>query len=235
MLQPLRKVRADNPSADRELVAALNATRIGRGHKPAAARVLSAGSGTIYPMAELRELSRSIWVNLGGALLIPVAILVLAHPERFNVVAAVALSGSVLGLLVVGVAIGQAALRTYPAGVWAVLSFLGVNFVVTFAALYWAFGVSSNFTKHLSVVDAFYFTLGTLSTAGTGSLALISQVARVLQAIQMVMDMIFLLFTLAAVLGRAVTVVGQPGPRWRDRSRPTPNLTSPQEPESTLD
>lgn len=71
---------------------------------------------------------------------------------------------------------------------------LGVLFVAVFARLYRILSLSApdSFSEPLSLIDSWFYTLGTLSTAGTGDLAPKGDAAKVLTMVQMVANFAFI-------------------------------------------
>jgi hypothetical protein len=79
-----------------------------------------------------------------------------------------------------------------------------------FSYMYWAYGTTSDFSVSLSHLDAFYFSLGTLTTAGTGNISAISETARRLQSLQMGIDFILIGFVVVLVLTRYSNLLDRP-------------------------
>lgn len=79
-----------------------------------------------------------------------------------------------------------------------------------FSYMYWAYGATSDFSVSLSHLDAFYFSLGTLTTAGTGNISAISETARRLQSLQMGIDFILIGFVVVLVLTRYSNLLDRP-------------------------
>ena len=71
-----------------------------------------------------------------------------------------------------------------------------------FSYMYWSYGAANNFNITLSHLDAFYFTLGTLTTAGTGNISAISETTRGLQTLQMGLGWGIIGFVVVLVLTR---------------------------------
>lgn len=79
-----------------------------------------------------------------------------------------------------------------------------------FAYMYWAYGTTRDFSVPLSHLDAFYFTLGTLTTAGTGNISAISETGRGLQTLQMGLDLVLIGFVVALTLARYSNLLDRP-------------------------
>ena len=102
----------------------------------------------------------------------------------------------VLGVLVTS-------FRDYPIWVLAMFVFVGfASLTLIFSAFYWEYGQYGNFNLRLSHLDAFYFTLGTLSTAGTGNIVATSEATRAVQSIQMVVDFGYILVVAGVLVSR---------------------------------
>jgi hypothetical protein len=63
--------------------------------------------------------------------------------------------------------------------------------VIDFAYLYYILGIGSNFSQHLSHLDAVYLSLGIFTTAGSGSIYPASELTRGLVIIQYIIDVVF--------------------------------------------
>ena len=80
-----------------------------------------------------------------------------------------------------------------------------VSLLLMFASVYYVMGQvdPSNFTQHLTRVDALYFTVTTFSTVGFGDISASSQPARIVVIVQIITDLI-VLGTVAKLLLGAV-------------------------------
>jgi Ion channel len=79
-----------------------------------------------------------------------------------------------------------------------------------FSYMYWAYGTAGNFNITLSHLDAFYFTLGTLTTAGTGNISSISETARGIQTLQMGLGWGLIAFVVVLILTRYSNLLDRP-------------------------
>lgn len=82
---------------------------------------------------------------------------------------------------------------------------LGVLFVGVFARSYRILSVSApdSFTQPLSVVDSYYYALGTLSTTGTGTLAAVGDVAKMFTMGQIIANLAFIGLVVRVLSGAA--------------------------------
>jgi hypothetical protein len=122
-----------------------------------------------------------------------------------------------------------------------VLAYFLALLLEIFTDLYWSYGTSKNFTIPLSHLDAFYFTLGTLTT-GTGNISAISETSRGIQTAQMGFDFLLIGFILALLITRYSTLFDRPRrglppglvplepAHSSDRGEPSPDAITPNHP-----
>lgn len=119
----------------------------------------------------------------------------------------------VAAAILVGVSVWQvmAIIRADEPGLRAIeaLAVIAPLYLLVFAAIYFLMGHNdpSNFTQHLTRLDALYFTVTVFATVGFGDISAVSQTARSIVTIQMVLNLILLgagvrLLTMAVKHGR---------------------------------
>lgn len=91
-----------------------------------------------------------------------------------------------------------------------VLAYVFSLLLQLFSYMYWSYGTTNNFNITLSHLDAFYFTLGTLTTAGTGNIAAISETTRGLQTLQMAFGWALIGFVVVLILTRYSNLLDRP-------------------------
>jgi hypothetical protein len=91
-----------------------------------------------------------------------------------------------------------------------VLAYVFSLLLQLFSYMYWSYGTVNNFNITLSHLDAFYFTLGTLTTAGTGNISAISETTRGLQALQIGLGWGLIAFVVVLILTRYSNLLDRP-------------------------
>jgi Ion channel len=93
---------------------------------------------------------------------------------------------------------------------------LGIGFLATFSTIvtafsvfYWQLGYPPNFNIELSILDAVYFAVGTLSTAGTGNIVATSEAVRAIQTVQMIVDFGLILLVAGIFVARLTSSSNQ--------------------------
>jgi len=84
---------------------------------------------------------------------------------------------------------------------------LGVLFISVFARVYriLSLSVPTSFTVPLTIIDSYFYTLGTLSTTGTGDISPRGDVAKVLTMVQIVANLAFIGLIVRVLTGAART------------------------------